>query len=195
MFTLILIGLINLHLPIFTCYKISNGTEISIDSLYYQIYPMWHYVNLILYNILPFVLMIIFNIRIVRYLIFLKRTSTIQQSRIQHRSISISIFLSAFLFCLMTTPGTIIFTFFHTQIRSEIFENFLLSFFDSIQSTYHSLSFFLYFITLVEFRKEFYHLIQCHISNKNKQLRSISIIGGTPNRCKTKSIPIAIMTD
>jgi hypothetical protein len=194
-FTLIFIALINLHLPIFACYMHPNGTEVIIDSVYYQIYPMWHYVNLILYNILPSIFMLIFNIRIIRYLIFLKRTSTIQQSRIQHRAISISIFLSAFLFCFMTTPATIIFSFFHTQIRSEIFKNFLLSFFYSIQSTYHSLSFFLYFITLAEFRKEFYRLIQCHYFITNKSLPNIIVLDGIANRYKTKSIPIAIITD
>lgn len=194
-FTLILIGLVNLHLPIFACYKHLNHTEINIDSIYYQIYPMWHYVNLILYNILPFILMLLFNIRIIRHLILLKQTTTITKTRIQHRSISISIFLSAFLFCLMTTPATIIFAFFHTQIRSEIFENFLLSFFDSIQSTYHSLSFFLYFITLVEFRKEFYRLIYCHHSMTNKRLINITIIGGAANRYKTKSTPTGRITD
>jgi len=193
--TLILIALINLHLPIFACYMHPNGTEVIIDSLYYQVYPMWHYVNLILYNILPFILMIIFNIRIIRHLIILKRSSTIQQSHIQHRAISISIFLSAFLFCLMTTPATVIFAFFHTQIRSEIFQNFLLSFFDSIQSTYHSLSFFLYFITLVEFRQEFYRLIRCHRLIKNKSFHNITVIARKANRYKTKSIPIAVITD
>jgi hypothetical protein len=181
-FTLLIIALLNLHLPIFACYTLSNGTEVFIDSLHYSVYPMWHYVNLMLYNLLPFLLMFIFNIRIIQHLIFLKRTSTIHQSRIQHRAISISIFLSAFLFCLMTTPATIIFAFFHTEIRSEIFQNFLLSFFDSIQSTYHSLSFLVYFITLVDFRKEFYCLIQCHHSIKQKSVQSMSIIAETANR-------------
>jgi hypothetical protein len=54
-----------------------NGTEIIIDLVYYQVYPTWHYVNLILYNILPFIFMLIFNIPIIQHLIFLKRTSTI----------------------------------------------------------------------------------------------------------------------
>jgi hypothetical protein len=95
----------------------------------------------------------------------------------------------------MTTPATVIFAFFHTKIRSEIFQNFLLSFFDSIQSTYHSLSFFLYFITLVEFRQEFYRLIRCHRLIKNKSLHNITVIARKANRYKTKSIPIAAITD
>jgi hypothetical protein len=80
----------------------------------------------------------------------------------------------------MTTPATVIFAFFHTQIRSE---------------TYHSLSFFLYFITLVEFRQEFYRLIRCHRLIKNKSLERITVIARAANRYKTKSIPIAVITD
>ena len=191
-FTFITLALINLHLPIFACYSSKNGTKISSGSLYYRLYPAWSYVNLALYNIIPFILMLIFNTLIIRHLILIKRTSTLQQSHIRHSSISIPILLSAFLFCIMTTPPAIIFAFFHLQVQSEIFQNLLLSLLDSIKYTYHSLSFFLYFVTLVEFRTEFFRLLRCQFVSVN----SLShIVSNTTSRksipYRTQSIPIA----
>lgn len=159
--TLFFIGLINLHLPLFSCYayQINNETKISSESLVFPLYPTWNYVHLALYNIIPSCLMLIFTIFIIQRLIIIKRTSIFQQSRIRHTSISLSILLSACLFCLMTTPPAIVFAFFQTFVRSAIFENLILSILDSIKYTYHSLSFFLYFITIMDFRKEVFRLL------------------------------------
>jgi hypothetical protein len=169
--TFLSIALINLHLPIFSCYayQIGNETKIAAGSHYYRLYPTWNYINLALYNIIPFLLMLIFNILILRYLILAKRKSTFHQSRIRYSSISIPILLSAFFFCIMTTPPAIIFAFFHEQIQSDIIiQNLLLTLLDSIKYTYHSLGFFLYFITLVDFRKEVFRLLPCRVINTNK---------------------------
>jgi hypothetical protein len=194
--TFVSIALINLHLPIFTCYSTNNGTKVNSGSRYYQLYPTWNYINLAIYNILPFILMLFFNALIIRHLIILKRSSTFQQSRVKHSSISISILLSAFLFCIMTTPPAVIYAFFHTQLHSEIFESFLLSLLDSIKYTYHSLSFFLYFITLVEFRAEFFRILRCRIINTDRIMKMISNKrNGKANRYKTQSIPIATITN
>ncbi len=194
-FTFITIALINIHLPIFSCYSYNNGTKIAGGSLYFRLYPAWNYINLALYNIIPFILMLVFNTLIIRHLILIKRTSTLQKSRIRHSSISIPILLSTFLFCIMTTPPAIIFAFFHKQVNSEIFRSLLLSLLDSVKYTYHSLPFFLYFITLIEFRIEFFRLLRCQCVNTN----SLSQIGSntTSGRAKkyvTQSVPIATIT-
>ncbi|CAF1512333.1 unnamed protein product [Adineta steineri] len=195
--TFISITLINLHLPIFSCYSYihHNETKISGGSQHFQIYPTWNYINLALYNIIPFILMLIFNILIIRHLILIKRTSSIQKSRIRHTSISIPILVSAFLFCLMTTPPAIIFAFFHKVIQSSIFQNYLLSLIDSIKYTYHALSFFLYFATLIEFRTEFFRLLFCRFLNTSRLSQIINnTTSGRANRYKTQSIPIATIT-
>jgi hypothetical protein len=194
-FTLITIAVINIHLPIFSCYSYNNGTKVGGGSLYFPLYPAWNYINLALYNIIPFILMLIFNTLIIRHLILIKRTSTLQKSRIRHSSISIPILLSAFLFCIMTTPPAIIFAFFHNQISSEIFRSLLLSLLDSIKYTYHSLSFFLYFITLVEFRRECFRVLRCQCIDINglSQIGS-NTTSGRARMYRTQSIPIVTIT-
>ncbi len=196
-FTFIIITLINLHLPIFSCYSYTYQNQIQIagGSLRFHLYPTWNYINLALYNIIPFILMLIFNTLIIRHLILIKRTSTLQNSRIRHTSISIPILLSAFLFCIMTTPPAISYAFFYVQVRSVIFQNYLLSLLDSIKYTYHSLSFFVYFITLEEFRTEFFRLLRCRFINANRLSQLISNTkSGKANRYKTQSIPVATIT-
>jgi len=196
-FTFVGIALINLHLPIFSCYTYHNGTEIKIagGSLDYDLYPAWNYINLALYNIIPFILMLIFNILIIRHLILIKRTSILQQSRIRHLSISIPILLTAFLFCIMTTPPAITFAFFYQQTRSDIFNKYLLSLLDSIKYTYYSLTFFLYFITLIDFRREVFRLLHCRFININRLSQIINnTINRKANQYKTQSIPILTIT-
>ncbi len=196
-FTFIGIALINLHLPIFSCYayQIGNQTNIGTGSRYYRLYPTWNYISLALYNIIPFILMFIFNILIIRYLILIKRTSTLQQSHVRHSSISIPILLSTFLFCIMTTPPAIFFSFFHQETRSELFQHILLNLLDSIKYTYHSLSFFVYFLTLVDFRQGVFRLLSCRFRNINHPSQNLSNTTiDRADRYKTQSIPIITIT-
>ena len=168
--TIVGIALVNLHLPIFTCYATANSTVVSANSLYYSVYPMWNYVNLAIYNLLPFSIMLVFDVRIVRHLLAHKRSSTVQQSRVQHVSVSVSIFLSAFLFCVMTTPATVYFAFLANKVVTGPFKELTLSVLDAIQYTYHSSSFVLYYVTLVEFRTEFSQLIRCRSASNTRYL-------------------------
>jgi hypothetical protein len=192
--TFIAIALINLHLPIFSCYAYydKTGMKIASGSLYFRLYPTWNYINLALYNLIPFILMLIFNILIIRHLILIKKTSTIQKSHIRHSSISIPILLSAFLFCIMTTPPAITFAFFHQQTRSAIFTKYLLNILDSIKYTYHSLSFFLYFITLVDFRRGVFRLLRCQFIKTDGLSQVMS--NTRSNQYRIQSIPITTIT-
>jgi hypothetical protein len=192
-FIFIAIAFINLHLPILSCYtyQIGNQTYIATGSRHYRLYPTWNYINLALYNIIPFILMFIFNILIIRYLILIKRTSTLQRSHIRYSSISIPILLSTFLFCIMTTPPAIFFSFFHKQTRSELFQHILLNLLDSIKYTYHSLSFFVYFLTLIEFRQGVFRLLHCRFQEINHPSQ---ILRNRQNRYKLQSIPIMTIT-
>ncbi|CAF0829848.1 unnamed protein product [Adineta ricciae] len=195
--TFIIIMVINLHLPIFACYayKYHNQTRIAGGSLHFPLYPTWNYINLALYNIIPFVLMLVFNVLIIRHLILIQRTSTIRHSRIRHTTISIPILLSAFLFCLMTTPPALIWAFFYKAIRAGIFQEYLMSLIDSVKYTYHSLGFFLYFITLVEFRKEFFRLMHCRCINTNELIKFIqSTTTGRAYRYRTQSVRVPTIT-
>lgn len=154
-FVISFLVLLNLHLTIFGCFQTSNGT-IDINSRLYVIFPMWDYVNLAVYNFVPFVLMIIFNGGVIYHLIHLRRTRIIQHSRIHHRSISITLFTTTFLFLIMTLPASIAFAFLQTVLSPSI-----LGLTDGILFTYYITSFPLYMITFREFRQEFVAMITC----------------------------------
>ncbi|UJR28265.1 hypothetical protein I4U23_009515 [Adineta vaga] len=79
--------LLNLHIIIFACRYVAGG-QISLASSLFEIFPTWDYVNLVFYNFSPFLLMTILNSGVIYHLINLRRTTTLQNSRIQHRAIS-----------------------------------------------------------------------------------------------------------
>ncbi|CAF0816605.1 unnamed protein product [Rotaria sp. Silwood1] len=151
--------LLNFHFFLFVCYYRPNGT-INIASWLYAVYPLWDYVNLGVYNCAPFILMVTFNSGVIYHLIHLRHTSTVQNSRIQHRSISITLVITTFLFLIMTIPATVGYAFFSTAGST------ILHLLDGLLYTYHILSFALYMITYDEFRQEFFAMIICKTNNQ-----------------------------
>ncbi|CAF0923739.1 unnamed protein product [Adineta ricciae] len=139
---------------VFGCSK--ERKRISAESWAFPMYPLWDYINLTVYNCIPLLLMTIFNTRVISHLIRLRRQSTIQNSQIQHLSMSMTLVITTFLFLMMTIPGTVAFAFF--SYRTSII---LRRFLDGILYTYHILSFPLYMITFDEFRQEFILMITC----------------------------------
>jgi len=150
-----LLALFNLHLMIFGCFYAPDG-EIDINSRLYTIFPLWDYINLAVYNCVPFVLMVIFNSGVIYHLIQLRRTTTIQNSRIQHRAISITLVIMTFLFLIMTMPSNIAYGFFQTVSSPQFLQAL-----DAVLVTYHILSFLLYFITFGDFRRECITMFTC----------------------------------
>lgn len=144
---IIFFTIINLHFFLFTCFYNTDGS-VNPNARFYIIYPLWDYVNLGIYNCIPFILMVIFNSGVIYHLIRLRQITTLQNPRIQHRSITITLVITTFLFLIMTTPGTICYAFFSTTASYVI-----LHLFDSILYTYHILSFPLYLITYGRFRR------------------------------------------
>ncbi|CAF1089643.1 unnamed protein product [Adineta ricciae] len=153
--TIVILLLFNLHIAIFGCFYAPDGT-IDINSKLYAIFPLWDYINLAVYNFIPFIFMLLFNVGTIYHLIRLQKTTTVQNSRIRHRSISITLLTSTFLFILLTLPANIIFSFFQSSTSSSV-----LHLVDGGLFTYHILSFPLYLITFKEFRKECFALITC----------------------------------
>ena len=141
-------ALFNFHIILFACFY-KNAGKISVNARQYRIYPLWDYINLGVYNCAPFILMVILNSSMIYHLTHLRSTSSIHNSRIHHRTISITLVLTTFLFLLMTTPATVAFGFFYSTASITI-----LHLLDGILYTYHILSFPLYFITFKEFRQE-----------------------------------------
>ena len=146
----------NFHFFLFVCFYESDGS-FSSGSRLYTVFPLWDNINLGLYNIVPFILMSGFNGGVIYHLIRLKQTSTVQNSRIQHGSISITLVITTFLFLLMTTPATISYGFFDSTAPASTLKTL-----DSVLYTYHILSFPLYFTTFREFRQETLRIVTCN---------------------------------
>ena len=144
---------LNLHILVFGCFYKPDGS-ISPQAPGYRIYPMWDYVHLCVYTGVPFVLMVVFNSGVVHQLLRIRRESTLQNSRIQHRAISITLVVTTSLFLILTTPSGIAFAIFYNTASKT-----LLQLMDGIYFTYHTLSFPLYLITFTEFRREFLAMI------------------------------------
>ena len=153
---LVVFTIINFHFFPFVCFYEQDGT-VNPEGRLYVVYPLWDYINLGLYNIVPFVVMLGFNSGVIYHLIRLKQTSTVQNSRIQHNSISITLVITTCLFLLMTTPATIGFAFLQANLPRVI-----LQIFDYVLYTYHLLSFPLYFATFREFRQEVLRIVTCN---------------------------------
>jgi hypothetical protein len=147
--------LFNGHILIFACFYDVNGS-INQNAQTYLIVPLWDWINLGLYNGVPFILMAVLNSGVIYHLIRLKRTTTIQNSRIQHRSISITLVITTILFMFLTIPPTICYGFFYFQINLTI-----LHLLDALMYTYHVSAFFLYLLTFKEFQQEFLQMSFC----------------------------------
>ena len=145
------------HSPffMFACYYNPDGS-VNPQARLYKVYPLWDWMNLVLYNCTPFICMLILNSGVIYYLLRLRRTSTVQNSRIQHNSISITLVITTFLFMFMTIPATVAFIFFGNTASYVV-----LHLLDSMLYTYHILSFPLYMITFTEFRQEVIRLVTC----------------------------------
>ena len=153
-------ALFNLHLIIFGCFYDVDGT-INTNSRLYTIYPMWDFVNLGMYNCLPFLFMVAFNSGVIYHLIRLRRESTLQNSRIRHQAISITLVVTTFLFLIMTIPATIGYGFFVDTAGDVVLYTL-----DSMLYSYHVSSFILYMITFDEFRHEFIKMVMCKSDNR-----------------------------
>ena len=145
----------NLHILILACTYNASG-RITGNTSTYKIFPLWDWVNLGLYNGIPFFIMAYLNTGVIYHLFRLKNTSTVQNSRIQHRSMSITLVITTVAFMLLTIPPTVCYGFFYSKLSVVI-----LHLLDSLMYTYHVMAFPLYLITLTEFRREFYNLIRC----------------------------------
>ena len=159
--------LLNSHILLFACYFESDG-EINPNAVWYQIYPFWDHVQLVIYNCLPFIFMVIFNSGVIYHLTRLRRTSTIQHSRIHHRSISITLVLTTFLFLAMTIPSGVTFAFFPTVATP-----FVQRLVDEIYFSYHVLSFVLYMIVFTEFRREFIAMVKYRKHDRVEPINAI----------------------
>lgn len=137
----------------FNCYKFFTGVEISI----------WDQVNMVFYNIIPFLIMVTFNSLLIINLRkkFSKRTEHGPNSSSSKRpGLTVSLIILSFLFLIMTTPGTIMFAYFYNAFLSNLDES-MVFLIDDISFLNHSMLFVISFISNKKFRKTILALGDC----------------------------------
>lgn len=145
---------------IFNKFKLFNKTENCFwYSENFKIFPTLDKINLIVYNIIPFSVMIIFNILLIittliddkssRYLSNKKALKSMKKKR----RLTISILSISFSFIIMTTPSSMAYGFFSDDLIKIKNGLLILHLLDSIAFLFHCSLFFNCFITNTKFRK------------------------------------------
>lgn len=163
-----LIFLLNFHLLIFNGYYLDpikrNGTNNSnpIDNKLNHCYsysssftltPVWDQVHLIVYNMLPYTLMVTFNILLIAKSLLVRKSVVNKNVQNKKRKLTISILAITFAFITMTLPASMVYGFFYKKLTSLEYGRNVLEFFDFIMFLYHSSLFFICFVSNVKFRK------------------------------------------
>lgn len=183
LFITIIMFLFNIHVLIFngnyikinekniTELEYINGTTFNKFNLFnqsencywysenFKIVPTLDRINFIVYNLIPFSLMVVFNVLlIVTTLIenksskYLSNKKALKSMR-KKRRLTISILSISLAFILMTAPSSMVFGFFSQDIIKIKNGLLILNILDSIAFLFHSSLFFNCFITNIKFRK------------------------------------------
>lgn len=114
---------------------------------------VWDQVNLVFYNIIPFLIMIGFNLMLI---INLKRKLSIKSESLKSRSkkfnLTVSLIIISFLFLVMTAPGTIMFGYFYDGLFARL-DKSIAYLVDDISFLNHASLFFISFVSIRKFRK------------------------------------------
>jgi hypothetical protein len=137
------------------CYKNING---------FQLNPLWENVHLILYSLIPFIIMIVFNI------LLIKKISSIKNSNKGSviRNIK-SILAITFLFLIMTLPSSVSYVFFQQTSPKMV-----LLLLDDLSFLNNSILFFSFFLTNLKFRKIIFDLFNNLLLNCSKKSNKYS---------------------
>ena len=112
----------------FICYKYINGFPLD---------PLWENVHLILYSLIPFIIMIVFNILLIKIISNIKNSN--KGSVIRNIK---SILVITFLFLIMTVPSSVAFGFFQPTSPKIV-----LLLLDDLSFLNNSILFFTFFFT------------------------------------------------
>lgn len=124
----------------------------------FKIYPAIDLINLVMYNFIPFTIMIIFNFLLIKSILPIKYfKDSFNQSSINRRRrktrITILTLTVTFAFLLMTTPASISYGFFTEKFQKTKHMVTLFRLLDNLAFLFHSTLFFNCYITNSKFRK------------------------------------------
>ncbi len=134
----------------------------------YYIFPEWERVHLVVYNLCPFIIMLLCNIYIISITIRSARIRTLgigsRSTASRHRQLSLMLMLVTFAFVLLTLPSCLYFVFFRHRMSSKKYSRsyrYMVQIcLSSVQFTSHAINFFLYCFSATNFRNELRDFIE-----------------------------------
>jgi hypothetical protein len=149
-----------------SCYMYASG---------FQFFPIWERVHMVIYNLIPFVIMVVFNTLLIKNLLVTFKppaaisTKTLRNYR-KKVIITVSLICVTFLFLLTTLPTSVMFGFFFQEITKH-YGLTIVYFSDSIMFLNHASLFFICFISNLNFRRTVF----CFIKKSKSYLIAIII--------------------
>jgi hypothetical protein len=136
----------------FSCYELSNG---------FKVYLIWQNIHLTLYVLLPFLIMLIFNLLLIEKTFCLINNNKmlrynngkVSSQHQKMKNLTISLLFITFAFIFLTLPAAISYGFFSSFFESTKVLQSILIILDYLSFFNHSSIFFNSFISNLKFRK------------------------------------------
>ena len=138
------------------------------------IFPKWQKVHLIIYNIIPFSIMLFCNLMIIYNIVFVNKVkSQTKSTNKRKRRMTILLLLVTFSFMFLTLPSVIVHSFLREVLSDKPYRRLVNMIVNNLLHTSHSINFFLYIFSAPNFRDELKILFQkIPIFSKSQHLGS-----------------------
>lgn len=198
----------NLHILVFNGYydeqvmsvnrtmqQLINDTYVNVSKLYTHesddfhcysysadifLIEFWNRVHLIVYSFVPFSIMLVFNLLLIKQMCFYRRFnhrrhSILSTMSFRNNGTSISMIVITFLFILLTAPNYILWGFFYEQLKDSEEGSTLLIVTDTVSFVWNYSIFFTCFMTYPQFRKVVMRALKrmCCYSYRLEDLRAL----------------------
>jgi hypothetical protein len=143
----------------FRCYELSKND--------FKIYIVWQNVHLVFYELIPFILMLIFNCLLVRVTFFMfgKKSSKyhlnghLAMRNKRMKNLTMSLIVLTLVFIILTLPATILYNYFYTYFQSTSTLKLIITLIDYFTYINHSLIFINCLISNLKFRNIFFKFL------------------------------------
>ncbi|UJR29043.1 hypothetical protein I4U23_010258 [Adineta vaga] len=155
-----------------------NQTKLEVKCYQSQYFQFWEIAHLLLYNFIPFTLMIISNILIIRHV--RESRNRTQRSRIPSSSstgrrsktsdggrLTKTLILITIFFIIFTSPAAIFYIFFGKTVKRH--RNLITMSLSNLATTSHVTSFIIYWLTSSDFRDAAINVLFCKLIRPQRQ--------------------------
>lgn len=151
---LIILAAINIHILLFPRMKNPRGFNCNIYINGFNIFPVWEYVHLVIFSLIPFILMTIFNGLLIKNVLTTGQTASIhyQKMKNKRKKMTFSLIIATIIFLVMTIPASISYGFLYDFFSTLKYGSSYLKIIDYLSFLNSSSIFFITFATNTKFR-------------------------------------------